>query len=240
MVRLVLVLVVVAALALLACAHTRLKAPAKEIWYINRAKAFHEKWGNETGVVTLPSGLQYKVLRLGGNTTHPLMPHDKVEVRFQIFLPDEETPYRRLIGNNMYEKDGHVIGIPGIFGLRDMLPGWRMGLELMSEGDRFELYVPHNFAYGRYGRTSTRPAIPVFSPLIIDTILDRIITVTEEQAAAEAAAHAEALAAAKAAQEEANVKSQATAKEQGGEQKDTKGKEKVKENTRGKPGKEDL
>lgn len=44
----------------------------------------------------------------------------------------------------------------------------------MTEGDHWELYIPFEMAYGSLGRGDTRPAIPVFSPLIINVWLDKI------------------------------------------------------------------
>lgn len=64
--------VLVFALAVLASAR-RLKAPALDKYYINRANEFHKQWAKEEGVVTLESGLQYKVLEKSQNTNpvHP-------------------------------------------------------------------------------------------------------------------------------------------------------------------------
>jgi len=59
--------------------------------------------------------------------------------------------------------------------------GWRRGVELMQEGDHWELYVPYYMAYDRIGRVDTRPAIPVFSPLIINVWLDKINPTEEPQ-----------------------------------------------------------
>jgi len=162
----------------------RRRAPAKEIYYIERAQKFHDTWGKEAGVNTTAFGLQYRILTRSGNTTRPKL-HDVVEVRFEIAFPIEEHPFRRIVANNVYvdARTEALVSVPVNFSVHQMLPGWQLGVGLMSEGDHFELYLPHELAYGRRGRSSTRPAIPIFSPLIINCWLDRIFSRTPEQVA---------------------------------------------------------
>jgi len=153
------------------------KGIALDIWYKNRAKEFHNAWAKEEGVMTLESGLQYKVIEKneGTNLAHPGA-GDTVALRFQVFVPDEDAPYRHMIGNNVYfdEKTKELKGFATPFKMANLLEGWRRGVELMVEGDHWELYVPYEMAYGGVGRTDTRPVVPVFSPLIVNVWLDKI------------------------------------------------------------------
>jgi hypothetical protein len=153
------------------------KGPALDIWYKNRAKEFHEAWAKEDGVITLESGLQYKIIQKSAtaSSNHPAA-GDVVALRFQVFVPDEDAPYRHMIGNNVYvdESTKELKGMTTNFKMANLLEGWRRGVELMTEGDHWELYLPYQMAYGSLGRPDTRPAVPVFSPLIVNVWLDKI------------------------------------------------------------------
>lgn len=89
------------------------------------------------GVVTLPSGLQYKVVRSGPEGgLHP-RPVDEVKVHYE---------GKRLDGfvfDSSYER-----GVPASFPLRGLIPGWVEAMQLMRPGDEWELYVPADLAYG--------------------------------------------------------------------------------------------
>jgi len=174
------------ACALLVASKPR-KSPALDIWYKNRATAFHEAWGKQEGVVTLENGLQYKVLEKSPQAETGAHPVDKdtVLLRYQVFVPDEAAPYRHLIGANVFfDKEKQVLKGKGTpFKMTQLLEGWRRGLELMTEGDVWEMYVPHQMAYGGLGRSDTRPAVPVFSPVIVTAWLDKINPIPEEKSA---------------------------------------------------------
>ena len=91
------------------------------------------------GVVTLPSGLQYQVLREG---TGP-MPEatDRVSVHYIGSLLDG-TEF-----NNSYTG-----GNPFIFFVNSVIAGWTEGLQLMKAGAKWRLWVPPELAYGAEGR----------------------------------------------------------------------------------------
>lgn len=101
--------------------------------------------GNKTkeGVVTLPSGLQYKVLKAGEGR----MPTeaDTVECRFR----------STLIDGTEFDNSDHT-GQPVTFKVADnnLIPGLREALKLMSAGSRWQLFIPYNLAYGQRGRGS--------------------------------------------------------------------------------------
>lgn len=102
------------------------------------------------GVVTLPSGLQYKVLTPGAGTK-PTMTNT-VEVHYE----------GRLLNGKVFDssyKRGETIE----FGLGQVIKGWQEGLQQMPVGSKYELYIPENLAYGARGSGAN---IPPYSTLI--------------------------------------------------------------------------
>jgi len=93
---------------------------------------------SKNGVVTLPSGLQYKVLKEGGGPKPT--DTDRVEVDYRGTLIDG-TEFDSSSRNDE----------PATFVVKSSLPGWRQALLLMPVGSRWELYVPPRLAYGRRG-----------------------------------------------------------------------------------------
>ena len=90
----------------------------------------------KSGVVTLPSGLQYKIMKPG--TGKKPASGDTVKVNYisktihdKIF----DTTYN---GNQT---------TPVQFSVDKVIPGWSEGLKLMREGAKWELYVPHSLAF---------------------------------------------------------------------------------------------
>lgn len=98
-------------------------------------KAFLEANGKKEGVVTLPSGLQYKVTRQGTGASPSGT--DKVTVQYKGTLVDGtefDSSYKR--------------GQPAIFQANQVIAGWNEALQLMKVGDRWELFIPAALAYG--------------------------------------------------------------------------------------------
>ncbi len=90
------------------------------------------------GVVVLPSGLQYKVLTAGTGATPSA--ENTVKVNYKGTLIDGtefDSSYKR--------------GEPATFIVNQVIPGWVEALQLMKEGDKWELYVPSTLAYGPGG-----------------------------------------------------------------------------------------
>ncbi|MBU2491466.1 MAG: FKBP-type peptidyl-prolyl cis-trans isomerase [Bacteroidetes bacterium] len=103
-------------------------------------EAFLEKNKKMPGVVTTASGLQYKVIEYGKGDSPKL--EDKVKVHYQGTLIDGrefDSSYKR--------------GEPIEFGLQGVIPGWTEALQLMHVGDKWELYIPSNLAYGEMQRS---------------------------------------------------------------------------------------
>ena len=101
-----------------------------------RSRRFHELFGKQEGVVTLPSGVQYKVLRPGtGRTPRPT---SAVVVKARI-----ETTHRTVI------HDGER---PQTVRVDQVSKGGAELLQLMSEGARWQVAVPPKMAHGELGR----------------------------------------------------------------------------------------
>ena len=101
-------------------------------------EAFLKANKQKQGVVTLPSGLQYKVLKEGTGT--PPKADDVVTVNYQGSLIDGtefDSSYRR--------------GQPATFPVNGVIQGWVEALQLMKPGSTWELYIPANLAYGEDG-----------------------------------------------------------------------------------------
>ena len=94
--------------------------------------------GSKPGVKTLPSGLQYKVIKPGSGKKPG--PQDVVKVHYRA---------RQLNGHEFGNSYGS--GGPVSFSVNKVIPGWTEALQLMREGARWELYLPPELAYGRRG-----------------------------------------------------------------------------------------
>lgn len=94
--------------------------------------------GKKEGVVTLESGLQYKVITEG---TGP-QPAEGATV---------EVHYRGTLLDGSEFDSSHKRGVPASFGVDQVIPGWTEALALMKEGSKWELYIPPALAYGPGG-----------------------------------------------------------------------------------------
>ena len=103
---------------------------------------FLEENKTKPGVVVLPSGLQYKVLK-GGTGPKPLKT-DTVIAHYRGTLIDGTEI------DNTFSR-----GQPAKFGLGRSIAGWREALQLMSTGSKWEIYVPGDLAYGKNGVGAT-------------------------------------------------------------------------------------
>ena len=113
----------------------------------------------EEGVVVLPSGLQYKVLR-EGNGRKPAAT-DSVKCHYEGRLIDGtvfDSSYRR--------------GEPATFPLNGVIAGWTEGLQLMAEGAKHRLFIPYNLAYGERGAGQS---IPPYAALVFDVELISVL-----------------------------------------------------------------
>ena len=101
-----------------------------------KGEAFLAKNKSKEGVVTLPSGLQYKIVKNG--TGAKPGKDDNVTVEYKGTLMSGEV-------FDSTEKTGK----PATFKLSQVIPGWTEALQLMPVGSTWEIYVPSNLAYGQ-------------------------------------------------------------------------------------------
>ena len=122
---------------------------------LQESRQFHEKNKQKSGVVTTESGLQYRVIE-SGRGEHPKA-NDKVLVHYRGKLLDGtefDSSYRH--------------GKPASLQVDKLIKGWSEALQLMKRGDRWQIYLPPDIAYGE---TGSPPAIPPNSSLIFDVYL---------------------------------------------------------------------
>jgi FKBP-type peptidyl-prolyl cis-trans isomerase FklB len=99
---------------------------------------FLEENAKKEGVVSLPSGLQYKVLHEGSGPR----PNASDSVRCH---------YRGTLADGTEFDSSYRHGQPATFGLAAVIPGWSEALQLMPVGSRWQLVVPPDLAYGERG-----------------------------------------------------------------------------------------
>ena len=110
-------------------------------------KKFLEENKNRDGVVVLPSGLQYKVLREGDGEAHPL-PDSSCECHYEGRTAQEwsKEPKGKKFDSS-YDR-----GSPTSFAPSGVVAGWTEAMQLMVEGDKWELYIPSEMGYGDSGQ----------------------------------------------------------------------------------------
>jgi len=127
------------------------------------AKAEGEKYlaenAKKEGVVTLPSGLQYMVLK-EGNGKKPKAT-DQVKCHYEGFLIDG-TVFDSSIQR----------GEPAVFPLNQVIAGWTEGLQLMQEGAKYRFFIPYILGYGEGGAGAS---IPPYAALIFDVELIEVL-----------------------------------------------------------------
>lgn len=106
-------------------------------------------------VTVTPSGLQYEVLTaaIGQKPTA----NDKVRVHYT----------GKLIDGTVFDSSVQR-GEPAEFGVNQVIKGWVEGLQLMSVGAKWRLFIPYNLAYGEHGAGQN---IPPYSALVFDVEL---------------------------------------------------------------------
>jgi len=108
---------------------------------------FGEQWLKENakkeGVVVLPSGLQYKVLRAGDGDSHPT-PDSSCECHYEGRVAKEYPDGEKF--DSSYDR-----GSPTNFAPNQVIKGWTEAMQLMVEGDKWEMYIPSELGYGDRG-----------------------------------------------------------------------------------------
>lgn len=114
------------------------KQKAKHAANIAEGTAYLEANSKKEGVTTTASGLQYKTL-YAGDGAKPTA-NDTVKVHYKGTLIDG-TPF-----DSSYDR-----GEPAVFPVGGVIAGWTEALQLMNIGDKFELTIPSDLAYGSNG-----------------------------------------------------------------------------------------
>jgi FKBP-type peptidyl-prolyl cis-trans isomerase len=118
----------------------RAQAMAKEAEDNKKASAaFLAENAKKDGVVTLPDGLQYKILKAG--TGKKPSDTDVIECRYRGFL----------MNGNEFENSQGTKALT-VFKVNTVIPGMREGLKLMSAGAAWKLFIPPSLAYGERGK----------------------------------------------------------------------------------------
>jgi FKBP-type peptidyl-prolyl cis-trans isomerase FklB len=104
-----------------------------------KSAAFMASNAKQPGVVQLPSGIQYSVLKKGDGTVHPSVT-STVVVNYRGMLVD---------GTEFDSTWAH--GAPVSFTVDHVIPGWRDVIPRMRVGDRWKVVIPPQLAYGKEG-----------------------------------------------------------------------------------------
>ncbi|MBT8196769.1 MAG: FKBP-type peptidyl-prolyl cis-trans isomerase [Bacteroidia bacterium] len=105
---------------------------------IEMGKKFLAENATKEGVVTLPSGLQYKVLKEGTGAKPTL--DDQVSTHY----------HGTLVDGTVFDSSLQR-GEPATFPISGVIKGWTEALQLMPVGSKWELYIPSDLAYGERG-----------------------------------------------------------------------------------------
>lgn len=137
------------------------RAAAAEAGKVAKAagESFLAENAKKEGVVVLPSGLQYQVLK-EGNGKKPSST-DQVKCHYEGTLIDGT------IFDSSYQRNE-----PATFGLNQVIAGWTEGVQLMSEGAKYRFFIPYNLAYGERGAGAQ---IPPFAALVFDVELLKVL-----------------------------------------------------------------
>jgi FKBP-type peptidyl-prolyl cis-trans isomerase FklB len=126
---------------------------------IEAGQKFLSDNGKAEGIVTLPSGLQYKVITQGTGAMPG--PEDIVKVNYT------GTTISGTKFDSSYDR-----GEPASFRVSNVIRGWVEGLQLMKEGSKYMLYIPSDLAYSERGAGNI---IKPFETLIFEVELLEII-----------------------------------------------------------------
>ncbi len=109
-------------------------------------------------VTTLPSGLQYEVLKAGEGVKPTAT--SKVTVHYTGML----------INGEVFDSSVKR-GEPATFGVNQVISGWTEALQLMPEGSKWKLFIPYNLGYGDRGAGQS---IPPYATLIFEVELLKV------------------------------------------------------------------
>jgi FKBP-type peptidyl-prolyl cis-trans isomerase FklB len=123
---------------------------------VNAGKQFLQANALKDGVAVTASGLQYKVLKSGSGATPGLT--DTVVTHY----------HGTFIDGKVFDSSVDR-GEPLEFPVNGVISGWTEALQLMKEGDKWQLFIPSELAYGERGVGPIPPNTPlVFEVELID------------------------------------------------------------------------
>lgn len=120
---------------------------------------FLAHFAKQPGVITTASGLEYKILQNGFGQRPTAF--DRVQVSYT----------GQLINGKVF--DATEPGLPMTFTVNELIPGWTEALELMREGDHWQIVIPSNLGYGTRG--AGNGAIPPNQVLVFDLTLLKVM-----------------------------------------------------------------
>ena len=129
-------------------------APTSDALSIENNQKFLAEYAKIKGVIVRPSGLMFRIIQ-NGYGKRP-QPTDTVKVYYT----------GKLINGVIF--DGTSPGLPASMKLNQVIPGWIEALQLMREGDHWQLVIPPNLGYGVRGSPDGGQAVPPNQVLVFD------------------------------------------------------------------------
>ena len=123
------------ALALAACGQVKAGDDA-----LTAGQSFLATNAKAPGVITLPDGLQYKIVHAGADNGQKPVATDEVRVDYE----------GKLLSGKIFDSS-FARGVPAEFEVDRLIPAWTEALQMMKPGDEWVLYVPASLAYGEQG-----------------------------------------------------------------------------------------
>ena len=120
--------------------------------YIKANREWLENKSKEAGVLPLPKGVYYKVLKQGDMKSAQPTPRSIVTAHYTGWT---------INGTKFDSSRG---GVPVACRLCDLIEGWIIAMQQMHIGDKWEIYVPAEMGYGKF----SQPGIPGGSTLIFE------------------------------------------------------------------------
>lgn len=129
-------------------------ATADDALSIANNQKFLDEYKKQKGVIVRPSGLMFRIIQNGFGKRPQST--DSVKVYYT----------GKLINGVIF--DGTSVGLPATMKLNQVIPGWIEALELMREGDHWQLVIPPNLGYGVRGSPDGGQSVPPNQDLIFD------------------------------------------------------------------------
>mmetsp|Transcript_23960 Transcript_23960/g.35169 ORF Transcript_23960/g.35169 Transcript_23960/m.35169 type:complete len:176 (+) Transcript_23960:28-555(+) len=142
-------------------------------YYKRTAKKFMSEKASDPNVIALQSGVLVEIIK-SGKSAFAKSPreNDRCKVSYTGSLRD----------GTVYETDTLIFAPTEL-----PLKAWRETLQMMSEGDKWRIYLPPSLGYGEEGRKFAEVTVPPYAPLVIDCELKLVMGPGKSAAEARAA-----------------------------------------------------